>query len=253
MSGVRGKLSLVRTEGSPAPRPRTPPAVMARPAIAAQDSSLTRDSFASTAFADDIGSLHAAMARFTAGLSPIALTDAYLDWASHLAFSPGKRSQLTEKALKKALRFATYASKQAMEKDVDPCIVPLPQDRRFMESSVARSAVRPDRPGVSARPAVVAQRGDRRARRDASARADCRLCDPSVPRRFLAVEFALDQSRGIAQDAGGMRRQLHPRRVQLQSRTGIARSAASGRRPRRHSRSGATSRSRPGRSSIAIG
>jgi polyhydroxyalkanoate synthase subunit PhaC len=39
-----------------------------------QDPSFARDSYASTAFADIVDrSLHAATARFTAGLSPIAL------------------------------------------------------------------------------------------------------------------------------------------------------------------------------------
>ena len=52
-------------------------------------------------------SLHAAMARFTLGLSPAALMAAYLDWAVHLAAAPGKRLQLLDKAARKALRFAT--------------------------------------------------------------------------------------------------------------------------------------------------
>jgi poly(hydroxyalkanoate) polymerase-like protein len=58
-----------------------------------------RDSFAVTALADIIDrSLHAAVARFTAGLSPAALAHAYLDWVTHLTYSPGKRLQLVDKA-----------------------------------------------------------------------------------------------------------------------------------------------------------
>ena len=49
-------------------------------------------------------SLHAAIARFTGGLSPAALSAAYLDWASHLANAPGKRLQLTQKAVRKGPR-----------------------------------------------------------------------------------------------------------------------------------------------------
>src|SRR5450830_1056616 len=50
-----------------------------------------RDSYAVTAFAEIVDrSLHATAARFTFGLSPAALAEAYLDWATHLAFSPGK-------------------------------------------------------------------------------------------------------------------------------------------------------------------
>ena len=98
-----------------------------------QDASFLPDSYASTAFAEIVDrSVHAATARFTAGLSPIALADAYLDWASHLAFAPGKRAQLVEKAFKKSLRFANYVGRYALRQDIDPCIVPLPQDRRFV-------------------------------------------------------------------------------------------------------------------------
>jgi hypothetical protein len=45
-----------------------------------------RDSYSVTAFADMTDrSLHAAAARFTGGLSPAALMQAYFDWAIHLA------------------------------------------------------------------------------------------------------------------------------------------------------------------------
>ena len=47
-----------------------------------------------TAFADVIDrSLHAAIAHFTGGLSPAAVTQAWLDWATHLTWAPGKRYQ----------------------------------------------------------------------------------------------------------------------------------------------------------------
>src|ERR1039458_5820167 len=68
-----------------------------------------RDSYAVTAFAEIIDrSLHAMAARFTLGLSPAALAEAYLDWATHLAFSPGKQLQLVNKATRKAVRFSNY-------------------------------------------------------------------------------------------------------------------------------------------------
>lgn len=93
-----------------------------------------RDSYAVTAIADITDrSLHAAVARFTNGLSPAALADAYLDWATHLAYSPGKRLQLVDKAVRKAVRFANYACRCAMESGkTDLCIKPLPQDKRFV-------------------------------------------------------------------------------------------------------------------------
>jgi polyhydroxyalkanoate synthase len=103
-----------------------------RAAAASDDASLERDSYAATALADIIDrSMHAMTARFTAGLSPIAFADAFLDWGSHLAFLPGKRSRLAEKAVKKLSRFALYAARRAADIDTGPCIDPLPQDHRF--------------------------------------------------------------------------------------------------------------------------
>ncbi len=92
-----------------------------------------RDSYASTAFADIVDrSFHAAMARTTHGLSPAAIGQAYLDWWTHLAFSPGKQIQLAEKAAKKVARFTHHAVNCTTTHEVnEPCIVPLPQDRRF--------------------------------------------------------------------------------------------------------------------------
>jgi poly[(R)-3-hydroxyalkanoate] polymerase subunit PhaC len=95
-----------------------------------------RDSYVVTAFADVMDrSLHAAIARFTVGLSPAALAHAQLDWATHLAFAPGKRLQLIDKALRKTVRLANYVWQCALqgnkEQPPQPCIEPLPQDRRF--------------------------------------------------------------------------------------------------------------------------
>jgi polyhydroxyalkanoate synthase len=112
------------------PKPAQPEAPARAPSVA--PASVERDSYAATAFADIVDrSMHAATARFTAGLSPIAFADAYLDWASHLAFLPGKRARLAEKVVKKAARFANYATRQAMGAEPAPCIDPLPQDHRF--------------------------------------------------------------------------------------------------------------------------
>ena len=108
-------------------------ATSAREAAHATPRAKDRDSFAVTALADLTDrSLHAAAAHLTAGLSPAALAQAYLDWATHLANAPGKRMQLVDKALRKAVRFADYAGRCAMGGGTaEHCIEPLPQDRRF--------------------------------------------------------------------------------------------------------------------------
>jgi polyhydroxyalkanoate synthase subunit PhaC len=80
--------------------------------------------------------LSSAMAKFTAGLSPIALQAAFSDWAMHLAFAPGKQLELWEKAAKKTTRFATFAAQAARSPDgAACCIEPLPQDKRFRDES----------------------------------------------------------------------------------------------------------------------
>ncbi|MCG6875756.1 MAG: alpha/beta fold hydrolase [Betaproteobacteria bacterium] len=75
-------------------------------------------------------SLHAVLGRATRAISPTSLLLAYVDWWSHLALSPAKQAQLAQKALRKANRLALYAPR-SLSGDVEPCIEPLEQDRRF--------------------------------------------------------------------------------------------------------------------------
>jgi polyhydroxyalkanoate synthase subunit PhaC len=98
---------------------------------------LDRDSYSVTALADITDrALHAATARFTAGVSPAALAEAYLDWATHLAYAPGKRIQLVDKAMRKAMRFGNYAQKYTLSGGkTENCIDPLPQDHRFTDEA----------------------------------------------------------------------------------------------------------------------
>ena len=99
-----------------------------------------RDSYSMTAFADVADrTLHAALARMTGGLSPASLAQAYWDWAAHLAAAPGKRMQLVDKAVRKAMRFANYAFRYAAEgPNAEVCIEPLPQDHRFADEKWRR-------------------------------------------------------------------------------------------------------------------
>ena len=133
--GRRVKLSVVpRTAKPGAERTKPAPPRHAQPGAAPTTPDYLRDSYAATAFAEVLDrSLHAAIARFTTGVSPMTLIGAYADWAAHLAYSPGKQLQLSEKALRKTLRLANYAGRRAASPDgCEPCIEPLPQDRRFL-------------------------------------------------------------------------------------------------------------------------
>jgi len=75
------------------------------------------------------------LARMTAGITPAGLARVYFDWLAHLAQSPGKQLELTDKALRKLTRFTRYATQAAIDPDTPPTIEPLPQDRRFTDSA----------------------------------------------------------------------------------------------------------------------
>ena len=79
--------------------------------------------------------IHAAEGKMTAGISPTSMLLAYMDWAIHLANSPGKQGELVKKAIKKNSRFLSYVVKRLAhlgpESEGECCIKPLPQDKRF--------------------------------------------------------------------------------------------------------------------------
>jgi polyhydroxyalkanoate synthase len=82
--------------------------------------------------------VNATVARFTFGLSPVAMSMAYYDWLLHLTGSPGKQFELVEKAVRKGARFADYAARTLVHGDIPPCIEPLPQDHRFRDEAWQR-------------------------------------------------------------------------------------------------------------------
>jgi len=79
--------------------------------------------------------LHAWQARATSSISPAALMLPFADWALHLANAPGKQAALVEKALRKWVRLGLYLMRAAVDKDLAPCIEPLPQDHRFADDA----------------------------------------------------------------------------------------------------------------------
>ena len=48
---------------------------------------------------------HAMLARLAGGISPIALSLAYIDWASHLATAPQRQMEIGQGALRSARQF----------------------------------------------------------------------------------------------------------------------------------------------------
>jgi len=75
---------------------------------------------------------HAMLARLTGGISPVALSLAYIDWASHLAAAPQRRMEVVKDAVEGASHLA-QAAFRAASPDQGPwsLITPKPQDRRF--------------------------------------------------------------------------------------------------------------------------
>jgi polyhydroxyalkanoate synthase subunit PhaC len=76
--------------------------------------------------------LHATFANLTGGVSPVALSLAYVDWASHLAAAPQRRVEIAQDAMNNARRFLESAAHFfAPGQGPWALIRPQPQDRRF--------------------------------------------------------------------------------------------------------------------------
>ncbi|WP_104018821.1 PHA/PHB synthase family protein [Roseovarius nitratireducens] len=73
----------------------------------------------------------ASLARFTAGLSPHAMIDAWSDWAMHLARAPGRQLELAERAQENGMKLAQYAAAQMTGKAPDKPFAPGRYDTRW--------------------------------------------------------------------------------------------------------------------------
>ena len=76
--------------------------------------------------------LHALAARLTGGISPVALSLAFIDWASHLAAAPQRRTEIAQEGMRDAAGFFETAMRCfAPGQGPWSLIKPKPQDRRF--------------------------------------------------------------------------------------------------------------------------
>jgi polyhydroxyalkanoate synthase subunit PhaC len=77
---------------------------------------------------------HAMLARLTGGISPVALSLAYIDWASHLASAPQRQMEIAQGVLRDAGKLFESAL-QFFSPGRGPwsLIKPQPQDRRFAD------------------------------------------------------------------------------------------------------------------------
>jgi polyhydroxyalkanoate synthase subunit PhaC len=77
---------------------------------------------------------HAMLARLTGGISPVALSLAYIDWASHLASAPQRQMEISQDALRNARQlFETALHWFSPNQGPWSLIKPQPQDRRFVK------------------------------------------------------------------------------------------------------------------------
>jgi polyhydroxyalkanoate synthase len=75
---------------------------------------------------------HAMLARFTGGISPVALSLAYIDWASHLMAAPQRQMQIAHDEIQSASRLFRAALHVASPGQKPWSVIkPQPQDRRF--------------------------------------------------------------------------------------------------------------------------
>jgi polyhydroxyalkanoate synthase len=73
--------------------------------------------------------LHAMAARLTGGISPVALSLAYIDWVSHLAAAPQRQMEIAREGMLSAARI--FEAAQHAPQQPWSLIKPQPQDRRF--------------------------------------------------------------------------------------------------------------------------
>ena len=97
------------------------------------DRELANENDLSQRFADSFDrSRNFLLSRFSLGISPAAVAEAFFDWWIHIASSPGRQIQIAEKAVRKTLRLANFAASCACQATPGkPCIEPLTHDKRF--------------------------------------------------------------------------------------------------------------------------
>jgi polyhydroxyalkanoate synthase len=74
------------------------------------------------------------ISRFTAGLSPFALAEAYFDWLLHLIGSPGRQNELQQKFVTDSIKVTQYLAHCGLcggRSESAPCAAPHPNDKRF--------------------------------------------------------------------------------------------------------------------------
>jgi polyhydroxyalkanoate synthase subunit PhaC len=72
----------------------------------------------------------ASLAKVTRGTSPASVIGAYMDWATHIAASPGKQRELIDSAIREWSGWWRYVQ-SSVEGECAPCVSTKPTDKRF--------------------------------------------------------------------------------------------------------------------------
>jgi polyhydroxyalkanoate synthase len=100
---------------------------------------------------------HAMLARLTGGISPVALSLAYMDWVSHLATAPQRQVEISQEAVRGARQFLDAALHGFSPQYVPWSLIkPKPQDRRLCRAGLGTPTVQSVRAGFLAERAMVA-------------------------------------------------------------------------------------------------
>lgn len=75
--------------------------------------------------------INATIGKFTHGIAPLTIIDAFMDWGLHLYKSPGKQLELLEEAGRRYMDLMYYLSHAASNPKQECCIEPSPVDHRF--------------------------------------------------------------------------------------------------------------------------
>ena len=117
-----GRRAIKRVER---PTPSPPPAVVRPPGPGAVPLAATYGTL------DRL--LRAFFARATQGVSPVAASEAWRDWAFHLAASPGKQIELMQRAAMALARLGHWSQYAAAGLKSEPAFRAAPGDRRFSD------------------------------------------------------------------------------------------------------------------------
>ena len=195
---------------------------------------------------------HAMLARLTGGISPVALSLAYIDWASHLAAAPQRQMEIAQEALRSAANFfETALHYSSPGQGPWSLIKPQPQDRRFAKPEWETPPFNLLAQAFLLREQWWHNATTGRARRGAAERGDRRVLGAAGARYAGAVQFRRHQSRSAAEGVPERRREFRLRLAELVQRPDAAAVARQAGRAIRISSSARPSRPRAARSCSA--